>query len=113
MVKSIPHLTASEKNALEEIKRRVSDLFPIRSYIIFGSKARGDAEQDSDVDLLLITGRELTHRERHQISDILTGINLAYDTLFSFIAVDDARWNSNLYRFYPIHENIGREGIPV
>jgi len=106
-------LSEAEKKALDEIKRRVSEKFDIRRYVLFGSKARGDATPESDVDLLIISGRELSHRERHCISDILFDVNLAYDTLFSYISVDETQWNSALHGFLPIHENIEREGITV
>jgi predicted nucleotidyltransferase len=88
-------------------------LFDIRQYILFGSKARGDASPDSDIDLLIVTGRELEHGERHMISHVLTDINLEYDTLFSFIAVEEKEWNGKLYSFLPIHINVEREGILV
>lgn len=113
MIDDAKHLTENEKKALKEIERRVSALFEVRQFILFGSKARGDAESDSDVDLLMITGRELQHGERHIVSDILFDVNLKYDTLFSFISVSEDEWNSKLHSFYPIHICIEREGIPV
>lgn len=113
MFEDAKHLSDTERAALAEIKTKVSALFDVRQYILFGSKARGDASADSDVDLLILTGRRLEHRERHMISDILTDVNLKYDTLFSFIAVDAASWHSRLYHHYPIHIHVSREGIPV
>ena len=113
MLEDAKYLTENEKQALAEIKRRISDLFEVRQFILFGSKARGDASPDSDIDLLLVTGRELEQGEKHLISDAIFEVNLHYDTLFSFIAVDEKQWNSRLYSFYPIHINIQREGISV
>jgi predicted nucleotidyltransferase len=113
MIEDAKYLSETEKTALGEIKRRVSALYDVRQYILFGSKARGDATPDTDIDLLIITGRELEHGERHRISDILTDINLEYDTLYSSIAVDAETWNSKLYSFYPIHVNVEREGMLV
>jgi uncharacterized protein len=113
MLDDTKYLTGNEKQAFTEIKRRVSALFEVRQFILFGSKARGDASPDSDIDLLLVTGRELEQGEKHLISDTIFEVNLKYDTLFSFIAVDENQWNSRLYSFYPNHVNVEREGIPV
>ena len=113
MSETTPKLTKSEKAALSEIKSRVAAVFDIRRYILFGSKARGDAHPDSDIDLLIITARKLSHRERHVVSDIIFEVNLAYDTLFSFVAIDDNEWNSSIHSLYPVHENIEREGVEV
>ncbi|MBD3392783.1 MAG: nucleotidyltransferase domain-containing protein [Chitinivibrionales bacterium] len=106
-------LNRNETKALAQIKRRVSELFPVDQYVLFGSRARGDADADSDIDLLIVTERELSHRERHMVAGIIFEENLKNDALFSFISVDKARWSSKLYTFYPIHNTIEREGIPV
>jgi len=36
--------------------------------ILFGSRARGDAREDSDYDLLVITDRQLTAEVRYKVS---------------------------------------------
>jgi predicted nucleotidyltransferase len=82
------HLTPTEKLALADIKRRVSALFPVHEYILFGSKARGDFEPESDVDLLIVTDRKLSHE--------LFEANLRYDTLFPMITVARGDWEGDL-----------------
>jgi predicted nucleotidyltransferase len=113
MIEDAKYLTDGEKAALIEIKRRVSALFAVRQFILFGSKARGDAAPDSDIDLLIVTDRELEHRERHMISEQITEVNLAFDTLFSFITVEQRQWNGRRYGFLPLHINVEREGVTV
>jgi predicted nucleotidyltransferase len=113
MIEDAKYLNDNEKTALVEIKRRVSALFDVRKYILFGSKARGDAMPDSDIDILIITGKELEHSERHRISNEIFEVNLKFDTMFSFITIDVNAWDSKLYSFYPLHVNVVREGVPV
>lgn len=45
-------------NQIEEFGRRVGEEFGAERVILFGSYARGDANPDSDVDLLAITSFE-------------------------------------------------------
>jgi predicted nucleotidyltransferase len=48
-------LSAQERAALVDLQQRVRETLPGRSmrWTLFGSRARGDAEPDSDMDVLL------------------------------------------------------------
>ncbi len=56
MLAQINSLTEEETRAIAEFETRLHDALPgrVRSLILFGSKARGDAHPDSDVDLLVV-----------------------------------------------------------
>jgi predicted nucleotidyltransferase len=113
MPETVAQLTPQEHAALTEIKRRVSAIFDVRRYVLFGSRARGDATSDSDIDLLIVTERELEHCERHMISHEIFEVNLERDTQFSFLCIDAGTWESELHGYMPLHVNVTREGIPV
>jgi predicted nucleotidyltransferase len=52
--------------ALGELKRLLEDRFPGRllDVRVFGSMARGEAHEDSDVDVLVVLDRVTAHAER-------------------------------------------------
>jgi len=45
----------------------LKEKFPVKEVILFGSKARGDSDEESDIDLLLVTTRSIHWRERQTI----------------------------------------------
>ncbi len=53
----VMQLTVKEKEVLCEFKRLISAEFPgeILKVMIFGSKARGDASIESDIDVIVVT----------------------------------------------------------
>ena len=48
------NLKDNEIKAIAELKKRVLQLYPDAEIILFGSKARGDYNKDSDVDILIL-----------------------------------------------------------
>jgi predicted nucleotidyltransferase len=46
--------SASVKEAIEEMVRRIVERFDPERIILFGSHARGTANPDSDIDLLVV-----------------------------------------------------------
>ncbi len=79
---------------------------------LFGSKARGDDQPDSDIDILLIVDQE-DWRFRHQISDIASGIALEYDVLIGSFVIGKKRWDMMERERFSLYENVKREGIPL
>jgi len=50
--------------AIAIIRERVGKAFMIKEIILFGSRARGDEQEDSDFDVLLIVESEVPFAER-------------------------------------------------
>ena len=48
------YLTFTEKKALAELKEKIKEKYPDAEIILYGSKARGDCDENSDIDLMII-----------------------------------------------------------
>lgn len=106
-------LTIEESQALQKIKSLVTARFPVEQMALFGSVVRGEADEESDIDLLVVTKQPLGRRERHQITDIVCETNLEYGTNFSTLVVDSQAWDHGLISLLSIHEEVQREGVLV
>ena len=53
-------LTAKEKRVIEEFKKKIQEQYPEEQVYLtlFGSRARGEAEKESDMDILVVIRSE-------------------------------------------------------
>lgn len=97
---------------LEAAKALKSDL-PVTRVILFGSKARGADEPDSDIDLLVLTHCPVTSKLRQAISYQLVDINLRNDVLLTSIVVSEQEWANGLIRHTLIYSEVERDGCEI
>lgn len=72
-----------DETLLQEIVRRLVDAIDPDRIILFGSRARGDARSDSDVDLLVIKDSdEPPHRRVIPAYRALTGLGVPKDIIW-------------------------------
>lgn len=95
------------REAAELLRRR----FPVEEVILFGSKARGDDDAESDIDLLVLTSRPLSRAERHTVTDELFPLQLRHDVLLSVLIVPAPEWVSGVVSVLPIHDEIVEQGV--
>lgn len=106
-------LTLDQRNALDVIRQRLYGQFQAEAVVLFGSVARGDANDDSDIDLLVITPHAMTSPQRHAITDMVCEVNLAFGTNFSTLVVDRYAWEEGRLSVLPLKTAILKEGIPL
>lgn len=111
-IEEIP-LKGNEKKAILEATRMLKERFSIKDVILFGSKARGDSSEESDIDLLLLTTEPLHWKDRHAIIEALFDIEMKHDVVISIIVNTIHDWQRGLCTLLPIHEEIDREGITI
>ena len=104
-------LTDQQDQALRELKQELEQNFNVDSLVLFGSIVRGEVDNESDIDLLVLTARKLDRTSRHEITDLVFEINLKYDTNFSTLVVDSNTWDTGLISVLPIRAEDISEGI--
>lgn len=106
-------LGTNEKVAIQEATRILKKEFAVEDIILFGSKARGDSDPESDIDLLLLTKRPLDWKERHEIVDAIFDVEMKYDVVISIIINTLHDWHDGVCTALPIHDEISREGVAM
>jgi predicted nucleotidyltransferase len=104
-------LSSTQTRALREIKTKVMADFPVVDFLLYGSAARGEADHESDVDLMIVVSEPITRFKRHEITDIVFDVNLQFGTNFSTLVVDQESWETGIISVLPLRNEIMRDGI--
>ena len=101
---------------ISELCSGLAEIFPGDELepILFGSYARGDAEEGSDIDVLLLvnTPREEIFQRNRLIGNIAGDLLLNYGILVSPIVENREYFYQNI-DLLPFFKNIQREGVRV
>jgi len=101
------------KGILSEFRTELIKLYDkrLKQIILYGSWARGEATEDSDIDLLIVLeGNVSPGKEIDRMIDLITEINLKHNVLLAVYPVSEENYatlNS------PLLLNIRKEGRPA
>ena len=95
---------------LQMIKKSVLAIDPLAKLILYGSYARGDHRQDSDIDLLILINKEdrVTYADRYKITTPIHDLELKTGSIISAIVRTKKDWANHMIT--PFYENVNREG---
>ena len=112
--RGVPHLIAREQRAIDAYLDRLHERFPgeILQVILFGSKARGDSDRWSDIDILTIV-REESWPLREEINTLAAQVSLEYDVLLGPRVIGQERWERMERDRFSLYQNVITEGIPL
>ena len=107
-------LSASEAAALREFMSRARDVLggELKSARLFGSRARGEGHEHSDLDIaLLVTA--VGRARRHLLYDLAFDLSLAHGIELAPLIIEEERFEELKRRERLIARDIEAEGIPL
>lgn len=103
-------LTTTDRRIAREFQRRLKAITPLLDLRVFGSRARGDAAPDSDLDVF-IELEETTPELRQRISEIAWEVGFEMDRVISTVVATRAELEHGAMGANPLVLNVQREGI--
>ncbi len=98
---------------LEAVKETVLKIDPAAQIILYGSRSRGEEEEYSDWDFLILLDKIPDYEKIQNIRHALYKIELETEEIISSIIRDKEEWNSSLYRATPFYKNVMNEAITL
>ena len=95
-----------------QLKERIERIAPLVDFRVFGSRARGDADEYSDLDIFL-EFEEVDRDLEERVSDIAWELGLENHLVISPLIFSRHEVEESPLRISPIVKAIRAEGVPV
>jgi predicted nucleotidyltransferase len=93
------------------IKKHILKVDPDAKIILFGSRARNEANTESDWDLLVLTPKKISTLYKNLIRDELFFVELETNQVISSLIRNEKDWEN--FQTTSIYKNILNEGIEL
>lgn len=107
-------LTSEELGWLNAYRKAVAEQFPglVEAILIFGSKARGDAGPDSDLDVLVIL-REGDRSRKRAVRHLGHSLAVVSEVVPSIMVYTREEWALRKHGGSPFYRAVIRDGVRV
>ena len=103
--------TSDTQALLRKVQNKIRSIVPGADIIPYGSRVRGEANKDSDWDLLILIDQPVDNNLTIMLRDSLYETELETDEILSCIVRSKSDWYSPKYSVLPFKRIVEQEGI--
>jgi len=105
--------SAQDVELLKRCKNAIRQVVPDADVILYGSRARGQANEYSDYDILILIDGPVSISLEERFIDQTLPLELETGAVLTLMTYSRRQWDTPLYRAMPFHRNVDREGVLV
>lgn len=96
----------------EELVQGLTDIFQknISMIILYGSVARNEATDGSDIDIAIIVKNQIDDKTKRRFVSWAAEMDIRYERVFSIVDIQESnmkKWE----KVHPFYQNVRKEGI--
>lgn len=106
-------MKTDEQMMLKRIKQNVQEIEPSAQVWLYGSRARGEAHEDSDWDVLVLSEKDkLTFKEEERFMDHICNLMVETGQAIQLFAYGNKDWHTT-HAITPFYQNVQAEAIKL
>jgi len=106
-------MTTQEASIIDQLRAKLQARLPLSRLVLFGSRARGDAAPDSDLDILVILNAVVDREAEDYVNDSAWEVGLAHGVVIVPVTVSRYDWDEGLLSSSLLAIAVKQEGITV
>ena len=106
-------MTTIETKILSQFKQKVAAKLPLYKMILFGSRARGDAAPDSDMDVIVILDAIVDPMARDLIFDFSWEAGFEAGLVIAPVTFSREQWEQGPERYSLLAQAVQSEGVTL
>ncbi|MEW6262342.1 MAG: nucleotidyltransferase domain-containing protein [Thermodesulfobacteriota bacterium] len=106
-------MNAKDYETARRFKKLLQEKVKLHQAIVFGSRARGDADPESDMDVLVVLDEPRTSEKREIVSSCAWEIGFDAGIVVASVVFSREEWENGPEYYSPFAETVRSEGIPL
>lgn len=105
-------MNIADEIVVQKVKQGILSIDKDAEIILFGSRARGDAREDSDWDFLFLTDEKVDEELEDEIINKVLDVEIEEEACVQVISKNKLEWQTK-YPGTPLYNNIEDDGVKL
>ncbi len=106
-------MSAIDRAVLEKLKALLSSRVRLHQAFLFGSRARGDADSYSDMDVLIVLDSPVDEQARKAVGDCAWEAGFEHGIVVVPVVFSREEWENGPERHSLLAQAVENEGVPL